>query len=1161
MFIPLSTISFVCLTLVTFSLRNFRTTSATSLLAAAAILLAGIPIQEAQGQQSAFIEQNGLIVIQAESADLTGDWVVESTEANHTGAGYIRWNGNDLFGNPGVGILAYPVHIKNAGDYNVRFRMSHLGAPKGDQENDVWARMNNGTWVKVLHPANYKDDGFTFNSPTEPSSGVFSQMRYTLSAGTHTFYISGRSRNARMDRIHFYKDGTGNPLNLALPESEFAVVEDEEEEQEDEVEEPPVITVALDGDFKQWHPVTLTVDGVETSESDAVNPFLDYRFEVTFTQDGRSFRVPGYFAADGDAAESSASAGNKWRAHFNPDNTGTWTYEITFRTGNNIAVNLDADGTPTMYEGITGNFEIEASNKSGRDHRGKGMLRYVDQHYLQFDNGEYFLKGGANSPENFLAYAGFDSTYSVKGVHPIKQYAAHVADWKMGDPAWQNGKGKGIIGALNYLSDAGMNAVYFLTMNVDGDGQDVWPWTSHTERTRFDVSKLDQWNVVFDHMDRKGIMLHVQLQETENEMLLDNGNLGTTRKLYYRELVARFGHHHALTWNLGEENDENTDAQRKSFAAFLRELDVYNHPISIHTFPGQFDEVYEPLLGYEHFEGPSLQLHSMDSTYNETLKWYEASAEAGRPWVVTVDEFGPFQIGVTEDGPNSNHDDVRSLSLWPNLMAGGAGVEWYFGYETASHDLNNEDWRSRSTMWAYTRHALDFYQQHLPFSEMQPEINLTNQDTAYVFADSGNVYALYLPSADSVEVSLPAGEYAAAWYNPRTGGALVSGSAPFVYGPGYRSVGTPPTDPAEDWVLLLTNTGAEVTYPVLSVDAVDFGWIDKDSTYILPVDLRNEGTAPLTVDSVRIGGMHADFFSTGITTPATIEANQTIPLTLFLTADSTLTDSLFATLEVFSNDPVNPVYNLPITGARQPDVIPLEATTVLRFTLIDADTDEVIGELRNGSTLDLSTLPPHINVQAEVGVFGEDVLQYVWLELAPIDIKRRESLAPYALFGDLGGNFLPGTFDVGENTLTATPYTAGNVGNEAGIPLTVTFDVAGYNAGTTISMQAGVSEEGVAIASPLEDANNQPDGFQLDSNYPNPFNPTTTIPFHMPQLSPVKLVVYDMLGREVRTLVDETLPAGQHEVAFDATGLPSGTYLYRLITPQQQLTRKMILLK
>ena len=53
-----------------------------------------------------------------------------------------------------------------------------------------------------------------------------------------------------------------------------------------------------------------------------------------------------------------------------------------------------------------------------------------------------------------------------------------------------------------------MNSVYFMAMNVEGDGKDVWPWTSDAERYRFDCSKLAQWEIVFSHMDRCGIMLH-----------------------------------------------------------------------------------------------------------------------------------------------------------------------------------------------------------------------------------------------------------------------------------------------------------------------------------------------------------------------------------------------------------------------------------------------------------------------------------------------------------------------------------------------------------------------------------------------------------------------------------------------------------------------------
>lgn len=100
------------------------------------------------------------------------------------------------------------------------------------------------------------------------------------------------------------------------------------------------------------------------------------------------------------------------------------------------------------------------------------------------------------------------------------------------------GKGKGIIGAVNYLASKGMNVMSFLTMNIGGDDKNVFPYVNVTDFDRFDCSKLSQWDIVLDHAQRNGIFLHFKTQETENDQLLNGGNLGLERKLYYRELVA-----------------------------------------------------------------------------------------------------------------------------------------------------------------------------------------------------------------------------------------------------------------------------------------------------------------------------------------------------------------------------------------------------------------------------------------------------------------------------------------------------------------------------------------------------------------------------------------------------------------------------------------------
>ncbi|MDZ4698380.1 MAG: T9SS type A sorting domain-containing protein [Rhodothermales bacterium] len=88
-----------------------------------------------------------------------------------------------------------------------------------------------------------------------------------------------------------------------------------------------------------------------------------------------------------------------------------------------------------------------------------------------------------------------------------------------------------------------------------------------------------------------------------------------------------------------------------------------------------------------------------------------------------------------------------------------------------------------------------------------------------------------------------------------------------------------------------------------------------------------------------------------------------------------------------------------------------------------------------------------------------------------------------------------------------------------------------------------------------------PATFSVDGNYPNPFNPTTSIRFSLPEAAQVRLSVFDMLGREVSVLVDGSIAAGQHTATFDAADLPSGMYLYRLETPAGALTSLMTLLK
>jgi photosystem II stability/assembly factor-like uncharacterized protein len=88
-----------------------------------------------------------------------------------------------------------------------------------------------------------------------------------------------------------------------------------------------------------------------------------------------------------------------------------------------------------------------------------------------------------------------------------------------------------------------------------------------------------------------------------------------------------------------------------------------------------------------------------------------------------------------------------------------------------------------------------------------------------------------------------------------------------------------------------------------------------------------------------------------------------------------------------------------------------------------------------------------------------------------------------------------------------------------------------------------------------------PENFSLAQNYPNPFNPSTTIKFDIPKSTFVKITVYDILGKEVKTLVNQNVGTGSYTLDFDAYNLASGTYFYRMNAGEFNITKKMVLIK
>ena len=185
---------------------------------------------------------------------------------------------------------------------------------------------------------------------------------------------------------------------------------------------------SISGELKQWHNVALTLDGPFVHERDTQpNAFTDLSFNVTFTHESGSpsYRVPGYFAADGNAGNSSAESGTKWRAHLSPDKAGTWKYSVSFMRGKHAAVNGDGESLKP-FDGVNGSFKIAETDKTGCDFRALGRLQYVGKHHLQFAGSkQFFLKAGPDSPETLLAYVDFDNTSAGKpDKSPLKSWGA-----------------------------------------------------------------------------------------------------------------------------------------------------------------------------------------------------------------------------------------------------------------------------------------------------------------------------------------------------------------------------------------------------------------------------------------------------------------------------------------------------------------------------------------------------------------------------------------------------------------------------------------------------------------------------------------------------------------------------------------------------------------
>jgi len=445
--------------------------------------------------------------------------------------------------------------------------------------------------------------------------------------------------------------------------------------------------------YHRWESIQLAFNGPPSQSLGESNPFA-IRFDVVFiSPDAREFRVPGFYAGDGRAGPD----GDVWQVRFSADQDGRWAYRT------------DSDN-PSL-SGIEGALQVVEPRPDAPDFYRWGRLEYVGQPYLKFRDGDFWVKAGADDPENILGNA-------------------------MGE--WASKRAQ-----IDFLAEKEINSMYVMTHNLDGDANDVWPWIGATSEEakiqpdRFDVTKLEQWRDFFVYMQESGVALYMILED-------DSAWTGYDRPAYYREMVARFGDLPALYFNAGEEANENYSLDESlEHMRLLASIDPYDHPRAIHNVrtpnPKYIDAANLDLTSIQTWPTSPTRLNELG------IAWAEASmARDRRPLVVNFDEARP-------------PEDRRSV--WAVYMA--RGVWEPIVYSPDSFAVHEPLWTELA--------AVRRFVESLPFAEMFPANWLLTRGVGFCLAKPGSAYGVYLPAGGAIVLDAPAGTYRVAWYDPRQG--------------------------------------------------------------------------------------------------------------------------------------------------------------------------------------------------------------------------------------------------------------------------------------------------------------------------------------------------------------------------------------------------------
>lgn len=330
------------------------------------------------------------------------------------------------------------------------------------------------------------------------------------------------------------------------------------------------------------------------------------------------------------------------------------------------------------------------------------------------------------------------------------------------------------------------------------------------------------------------------------------------------------------------------------------------------------------------------------------------------------------------------------------------------------------------------------------------------------------------------------------------------------------------------------------------------GFNPSHNTLIAPAD----GDSVLTVGAVTSSGTRSSFSSVGPTTsiPPRIKPDVMAQGSSVRVASATNTTSYGSASGTSFSCPLAAGVAALILNAR-PTATPLEVMNSMRTTASNASSPNNLigwGILDALAAINGIPLPIQLYYFTATYVPGYDLVRLDWGTLTELNNYGFEvQKSPNSLegFQTLPNSFVPG------NGTTTIPHKY-SFSDSAPSMGTWYYRIKQTDLDGTIHYTEAIRAE---IVTHVHGEN--PIAFALEQNYPNPFNPNTKISFQISDYGFVRLKVFDALGREVATLVNETLPLGKYDRVFDGANLPSGMYLYRLQVGSHSQTRKLLLLK